>query len=245
MGDFPTLRRLLWILLDNALKYTPAPGCIDVALKASATEARVLVSDSGIGISQADLPHIFDRFYRADPIPQPGGGQRAGVGDCQGHCRDARGRSFRSQQRRGRNHLPNRAPRLQPGSRSMLSSRAEGEHDAAAVTETNPGGRFASGWGKTGETQNRRDRFVFRLRLRVLSFSAAKQWYNSANLASARIGGDGQNHASRYHQRQDTGGQAGRAPDRRHQPLRRGIPAGLLPPPARADPNLRHLHGGG
>ena len=66
MGDFPTLRRLLWILLDNALKYTPAPGCIEVALKASATEARVLVSDSGIGISQGDLPHIFDRFYRAD-----------------------------------------------------------------------------------------------------------------------------------------------------------------------------------
>ena len=66
-GDFITLRRLLWILLDNALKYTQAPGRIDVALSANSRQAIVEVRDSGVGISAVDLPHIFERFYRADP----------------------------------------------------------------------------------------------------------------------------------------------------------------------------------
>ena len=67
LGDFTTLRRLLWILLDNALKYTQSPGRIEVALNADSRQATIEVRDSGVGISAADLPHIFDRFYRADP----------------------------------------------------------------------------------------------------------------------------------------------------------------------------------
>lgn len=67
LGDFSALRRLLWILLDNALKYTTAPGRVEVALSAGKRWATVTVRDSGAGISEADLPRIFDRFYRADP----------------------------------------------------------------------------------------------------------------------------------------------------------------------------------
>jgi len=67
LGDAPSLRRMVWVLLDNALKYTNAPGSIDVALTTASDSATLVVRDSGIGISDDDLPHIFDRFYRADP----------------------------------------------------------------------------------------------------------------------------------------------------------------------------------
>jgi signal transduction histidine kinase len=68
LGDFPSLRRILWVLLDNALKYTDAPGRIEVVLNTiSGQTTTLMVRDSGIGIASTDLPHIFDRFYRADP----------------------------------------------------------------------------------------------------------------------------------------------------------------------------------
>jgi signal transduction histidine kinase len=65
-GDPSSLRRLVWILLDNAVKFTPAGGQIDASLQVTGTEARISVRDNGVGIPDTALPHIFERFYRID-----------------------------------------------------------------------------------------------------------------------------------------------------------------------------------
>ncbi len=62
-GDFEALRRVIRNLIDNASKYTPAGGRITVSTRES---GEISVSDTGKGISEADLPHVFDKFYRAE-----------------------------------------------------------------------------------------------------------------------------------------------------------------------------------
>ena len=65
-GDDELLKRMLLNLLDNAVKYTAPGGEVGVALSTQNGSARIVVTDSGIGIPLADQPRIFDRFYRVD-----------------------------------------------------------------------------------------------------------------------------------------------------------------------------------
>jgi signal transduction histidine kinase len=65
-ADAIALNRLLMILVDNAIKYTPNGGRCEIALSQDKSSAQITVTDSGIGITKEDLLHVFDRFYRAD-----------------------------------------------------------------------------------------------------------------------------------------------------------------------------------
>jgi heavy metal sensor kinase len=65
-GDAAALRRAVLILMDNAAKYTPSGGSMTLRLEERDGFAAVSVSDTGIGIAEEDMTHIFDRFWRAD-----------------------------------------------------------------------------------------------------------------------------------------------------------------------------------
>ena len=66
LADRSAVQRLLAILLDNAVKYTPAPGTVELRLEAQTGNAVISVRDSGVGISVEDQGKIFERFYRVD-----------------------------------------------------------------------------------------------------------------------------------------------------------------------------------
>ena len=66
MGDENALRRVIDILLDNALKYTPAPGKVTLSAEQQPSRVVVTVEDSGIGVAPEDQARIFERFYRID-----------------------------------------------------------------------------------------------------------------------------------------------------------------------------------
>jgi two-component system OmpR family sensor kinase len=68
MGDRTRLRQLFLNLLTNAIKYTPAGGKVDIGLGLHPDNVTFAVRDTGIGIAAADVPSIFERFWRADRV---------------------------------------------------------------------------------------------------------------------------------------------------------------------------------
>ena len=75
-ADSSMIGRVLHNLLDNAVKFTPDGGKISISLRPEAEKVHISISDTGIGISETDHPHIFNRFYKADSSrgKQPGSG---------------------------------------------------------------------------------------------------------------------------------------------------------------------------
>jgi len=78
-GDIGLIQRVLENLLENALRYTPAGGSISIELLNDSNQIQVRVADTGCGIPAAELPHIFERFYRLEKSRQ-GKGDNAGLG---------------------------------------------------------------------------------------------------------------------------------------------------------------------
>jgi len=74
VADPERLRQVLAALLDNAIRHTPAGGEVAVDAGAEAGRVRVAVRDTGPGIAPDDLPHLFERFYQADPARDRGSG---------------------------------------------------------------------------------------------------------------------------------------------------------------------------
>jgi len=73
-GDSSRLRQLAGILVDNAVRHSPSGGWVTIHVKEVGGQATLVVDDDGPGIRPDDLPHVFDRFWRAADAPEGGSG---------------------------------------------------------------------------------------------------------------------------------------------------------------------------
>jgi signal transduction histidine kinase len=80
VGDPDRISQVFTNLLDNAIKFTPPDGIITLKGSSSIESVEIILKDSGIGITEEDLPHIFERFYQGDPSRKGGSKHGSGLG---------------------------------------------------------------------------------------------------------------------------------------------------------------------
>jgi signal transduction histidine kinase len=74
LGDADRLRQLVTILVDNAVRHSPPSGTVTVRVAHAGRRSTLVVEDEGRGIREEDLPHLFERFWRAPGAPEGGSG---------------------------------------------------------------------------------------------------------------------------------------------------------------------------
>jgi signal transduction histidine kinase len=79
-------------LINNSVKYTPVGGVITVSAHAEAGQVILQFSDTGLGIPPADLPYVFDKFYRASNVPLDSPGTGLGLAIVKSIVENHRGR---------------------------------------------------------------------------------------------------------------------------------------------------------
>jgi heavy metal sensor kinase len=100
-GDEARLRELFMNLVDNAVRYTPAPGTISISLRREGQMAVLAITDTGVGIPAEDIPLIFERFYRVDKSrSRAEGGTGLGLAICR-HIAEAHGGKIEVESRVG------------------------------------------------------------------------------------------------------------------------------------------------
>jgi signal transduction histidine kinase len=78
IADASALRRVICSLVENSIKYTPDGGCIQLSARRESKDVVIRISDTGCGIEVADLPHVFEKFYRGRPAKSTKEGVGAG-----------------------------------------------------------------------------------------------------------------------------------------------------------------------